>query len=110
MLHAVGKAVEKVAKDRGILVFWQDIPPVTSIKKAEYGWEYFHQLNELASQILRKYGVHILRTEHAYYARKLLDPKVSGDGMHFCGPGPYSLNTMTFRLFLHSWMTLIKLD
>ena len=77
-------------------------------KDPEYRWDLFDRMNGVVREMFRDTGVHIIRTHDIYKLRKEYDLKtISQDGLHFCGPGPASLNTFTFRLFLHKYVSNI---
>jgi hypothetical protein len=82
---------------KGVAVYWHDLPPMHMYEKTEpdrfkyYGWNVWHKFNENARAILSPHGVKMLATSAATRARKVGDPGVSSDYIHWCSPGRYTV-------------------
>ena len=111
MLTFVGKLVLKIKHERirSLEVYWLDLPPVIpgSYNKVypEYEWDNFQQKNDLAKQILPNYGIHVLDTVGALFARKRDDIAVSDPStLHWCNPGQLSVPTFVGSTMLHLYV------
>jgi hypothetical protein len=89
----------------GVVVIWLDVPPIvvssTNSVYHTYGWDLFPIYNGLARDILTPHGVIFLNTSRALLARKVAQPSVSRDGLHWCNPAPDSAPSFIVQAVLH---------
>jgi hypothetical protein len=93
--------------DRGMRVYWLDIPPRPDQipgERSDYEWDYFGPRNEQAAQVLQASapGVVFLNTTAATLPlRSLRGLGQSINGPHWCSPGPDSAPGLIARHLLH---------
>jgi len=106
-LHAIGPILHDLNAKRGIEIFWVGLPPhnfnLTTANASMYGyeWIYFEQKDAIAKHILTPYGVTFVDTNVLTKSRKLKDPGIAADGIHWCNPGADSIPTFLNRIIFH---------
>lgn len=86
-LKFIAPILGNLTRDRGIEVFWLDLPPCwlddeveDHDKKAGYEWDKFSSKNKLAKKTLSPFGVHFIDSWPALDERKKFDGNVSDPG------------------------------
>lgn len=88
-LHAIGPIFQHLKTTRAIEIFWVGLPPhifnLTTTNASTYGyeWIYFEHKDAIAKDILTPYGVTFIDTNVLTKPRKLRDPFIAADGMHW---------------------------
>lgn len=107
MLKRVGQVLGKLKKERGVLVFWHDLPPMSMFEATEpekyqtFGWNTWSLYNTYAKEILSPHGVIFLNTSKATLVRKLHDPSIVSDYVHWCNPGRDTIPQFVANALLH---------
>ena len=88
-LHTVGPILQNLREMRNIEVFWVGLPPhifdLTTTNSSTYGyeWIYYGEKDKVAKDILSPYGVTFVNTDVLTKPRKLRDPFIAADGIHW---------------------------
>ena len=96
----------------GVPVLWLGLPPCTRECEPDSGkaWGSFARYDELAARALGGRGgvATFFNVSRATRQRKEEDPAVSMDGLHWCGPGPFSVPRFLMQVVLHA--LVLQLD
>lgn len=88
-LRAVGPILQDLKSTRDIDVFWVGLPPhifnTTTTNQSTYGyeWIFFSDKDAIAKSILTPFGVTFVDTSVLTKPRKMKDPYVAADGIHW---------------------------
>ena len=103
-LQKIGPFLGKLKKERGINVFWLDLPPMAnqSLIHPDFGWQQFLQYNQAARFFLEPFGVIYLDTSSATRIRKYKDPNITDSSfLHWCNPGRDTVPLFQARSIFH---------
>lgn len=106
MLHGIRFFLNSLTS-RGVKVYWLDLPPMDMYATVEpdkyeyFGWNKFSTYNTKSREILEPSGVIFLNTSEATRSRKILEPTIASDYMHWCNPGQYSVPSFIAETFFH---------
>ncbi|KAJ1434294.1 hypothetical protein B484DRAFT_429254 [Ochromonadaceae sp. CCMP2298] len=106
MLLRVGPLLGRL-RERDIEVFWVGLPPSTPSTSSRlggdlYDWRLFRDKDSMAERLLTPHGVTFIDVAVLTAARKAVDPSVSADGLHWCGPGSHSVPTFINQVIFHT--------
>lgn len=103
MLHLLAPIVGNMVQN-GRLVAWMPAPISNDDKDMAnfYGWSDFDKYNKLAKFLLAPLGVLFVdNMEDILHVRKLEDPRISSDALHWCNPGIGTIPSFINQVYFH---------